>query len=361
MPAVSKKQQRFFGMVRAAQKGEMKNPSSEILDVADDISVKDAKKFAKTKHKGLPEKKMSEENLNELVGGAGTLVRQGIKVGGKKGGRAVQQGQSAAIKAGQGAKAKVAQGNQSKMVGSGKWEKRGAIAGGLAGGIAGGIADGPLPVGDIVGGIAGSKLGGKIGRQLDKRSIKKENYSDWRSEFTLNEWPKWDPEGAKVKRQALGNKDYSWTNKKGEKPGINLGLSKNVNITKNPAKVVKQVFDDKVAKPIAKAVTNQSTKAVKSFATNTAKSAAPIAGGIGAGLAVSKGVDRLMKGGKKIKEDVGYKAFIKQAQDARERVKKRDEVKKNKDAQFVDTKKHGVKFYDKKGSGRIVKGKKIYS
>tara|TARA_R100000152_G_C6724671_1_gene150113 strand:+ start:516 stop:902 length:387 start_codon:yes stop_codon:yes gene_type:complete len=61
LPAVSKAQQRFFGMVRAAQKGEMKNPSSEILDVADDISVKDAKKFAKTKHKGLPEKKKMEE------------------------------------------------------------------------------------------------------------------------------------------------------------------------------------------------------------------------------------------------------------------------------------------------------------
>jgi len=61
MPAVSKKQQRFFGMVRAAQKGEMKNPSKEVLDVADDISMKDAKKFAKTKHKGLPEKKKVDE------------------------------------------------------------------------------------------------------------------------------------------------------------------------------------------------------------------------------------------------------------------------------------------------------------
>ena len=57
MPAVSKAQQRFFGMVRSAQKGKMKNPSSEVLDVADDISVKDAKKMAKTKHKGLPEVK----------------------------------------------------------------------------------------------------------------------------------------------------------------------------------------------------------------------------------------------------------------------------------------------------------------
>ena len=63
MPAVSKKQQRFFGMVRAAQKGEMENPSSEVADVANDISVKDAKKFAKTKHKGLPEKKMQKESF----------------------------------------------------------------------------------------------------------------------------------------------------------------------------------------------------------------------------------------------------------------------------------------------------------
>ena len=61
MSAVSKKQQRFFGIVRAAQKGELEDPSPEVADVADDFSVKDAKKFAKTKHKGLPEKKMQKE------------------------------------------------------------------------------------------------------------------------------------------------------------------------------------------------------------------------------------------------------------------------------------------------------------
>ena len=60
MPAVSKAQQRFFGMVRAAQKGKMKNPSSKVLDVASEISMKDAKKFAKTKHEGLPEKVVSQ-------------------------------------------------------------------------------------------------------------------------------------------------------------------------------------------------------------------------------------------------------------------------------------------------------------
>jgi len=63
MPAVSKKQQRFFGMVRAAQKGEMENPSPEVSKVAATTSVSSVKKFAKTKHKGLPEKKKMEENF----------------------------------------------------------------------------------------------------------------------------------------------------------------------------------------------------------------------------------------------------------------------------------------------------------
>ena len=56
MPAKSVAQQRFMGMVRATQKGEMKNPSPELKDAAKNMSKKDVKKFAKTKHKGLPEK-----------------------------------------------------------------------------------------------------------------------------------------------------------------------------------------------------------------------------------------------------------------------------------------------------------------
>ena len=80
MPAVSKKQQRFFGMVRAAQKGEMKNPSSEVSDVASDISMKDAKKFAKTKHKGLPEKKaVKEESVPRNSMGKPIRIKDKIK------------------------------------------------------------------------------------------------------------------------------------------------------------------------------------------------------------------------------------------------------------------------------------------
>ena len=59
--AVSKKQQRFFGMVRAAQKGEMENPSPEVAKVAATAKRSDVKDFAKTKHKGLPMKKDVKE------------------------------------------------------------------------------------------------------------------------------------------------------------------------------------------------------------------------------------------------------------------------------------------------------------
>jgi hypothetical protein len=55
--SVSKAQQRFMGMVRATQKGEIDDPSPSVAKAAASMSKKDVKKFAKTKHKDLPEKK----------------------------------------------------------------------------------------------------------------------------------------------------------------------------------------------------------------------------------------------------------------------------------------------------------------
>ena len=65
--AVSKKQQRFMGMVHATQKGE-KAPSKEVAKVAKSMPKKEAEKYASTKHKGLPEKvgkKKTEESADE--------------------------------------------------------------------------------------------------------------------------------------------------------------------------------------------------------------------------------------------------------------------------------------------------------
>ena len=67
MPSVSKQQQKFMGIVRAIQKGDA--PASKFSkaarDAAKDMSKSDVKKFAKTKHKGLP-KKVKQELLDRL-------------------------------------------------------------------------------------------------------------------------------------------------------------------------------------------------------------------------------------------------------------------------------------------------------
>ena len=63
--ALSKAQQRFMGMVHAVKKGEMKAPSPEVAKAAASMTGKEAKDFAKTKHKGLPEKKEVKEQQEE--------------------------------------------------------------------------------------------------------------------------------------------------------------------------------------------------------------------------------------------------------------------------------------------------------
>ena len=73
MPAQSKAQQKFMGMVHAVQKGDMEAPSKEVEKAADSMSDKAAKDFASTKHKGLPahvkkeNMKITKERLKELV------------------------------------------------------------------------------------------------------------------------------------------------------------------------------------------------------------------------------------------------------------------------------------------------------
>ena len=58
MPAESKKQQRFFGMVHAVQKGELSpgEVGPAVRKAARNTEYSDAKDIASTKHKNLPEK-----------------------------------------------------------------------------------------------------------------------------------------------------------------------------------------------------------------------------------------------------------------------------------------------------------------
>ena len=204
-------------MVRAAQKGEMKNPSSEILDVADDISVNDAKKMAKTKHKGLPEK-VKEELVSERLGGKG--YKPYTSLTGKKV--------------------------------SGDWEDsdRGA----------------------------GNKAKKRAGGKVEKKSPTYQAY-------VLNK----------------EEDDYSTRDSELKK-------------TKKPR--------DQRYKTLHKA-TNDTTN-----------------------------ID--------VNEDSDYKSFMKSVQDARDRVQKKTDERKKKDAVYVDRVKKGIKFYDKKGKGHIRGGKKVY-
>ena len=76
MPSVSKAQQRFMGLVHAYKKGEVpaSKVSQAVKDAAKSMKKKSTKKFASTKHKGLPNKVRSE-NMNEIS----AVAFQGLK------------------------------------------------------------------------------------------------------------------------------------------------------------------------------------------------------------------------------------------------------------------------------------------
>ena len=150
-----------------------------------------------------------------------SVVRAGIKVAGKRGGRAVQGG----LKSG-----KTATKNAIQKKEAGKGEKIGKVIGGVVGGAAGGAAGAPLGgVGAIGAGIAGGevgeRVGGAIGRKFDKK--KKEDvteakdkkgkgsgtkdacYHKVKSRYSV--WPSAYASGALVKCRKVGA--ANWGNK----------------------------------------------------------------------------------------------------------------------------------------------------
>lgn len=87
MPSKSKSQQRFFGMVDAYKKGELKNPSNKIKKAANGMSMKDVKDFAETKHDGLPEtventikSNLSDKAIKLTENELHTLVKESVMI-----------------------------------------------------------------------------------------------------------------------------------------------------------------------------------------------------------------------------------------------------------------------------------------
>lgn len=81
MPAQSKKQQRFFGLVKGIQEGKATG-SGKAEEVAANMSEKDVRDFAKTKHEDLPESKKEsmDPNVRQLLNYA--AISAGIGLGG---------------------------------------------------------------------------------------------------------------------------------------------------------------------------------------------------------------------------------------------------------------------------------------
>ena len=94
--AVSRQQQKFMGMAHAMQKGErIKGASAELKKVAKTMKKGDVEDFAKTKHKGLPEKKKKDVDETTVAGAVATAPTGGKAAKGMMFGKGVYEGQIA--------------------------------------------------------------------------------------------------------------------------------------------------------------------------------------------------------------------------------------------------------------------------
>lgn len=69
MPSVSQQQQKLFGLALSVKRGETpeSEASGEVMDIVNSMSEKDIKKFAGTKHAGLPRKVKGEGKLRATI------------------------------------------------------------------------------------------------------------------------------------------------------------------------------------------------------------------------------------------------------------------------------------------------------
>ena len=148
-------------------------------------------------------------------------------------------------------------------------------------------------------------------------------------------------------------------------PPIESSNNPNVRSGKlKPGKLEKPALDfmNKKAKDINKPIKliSKGLKTVKKVgkfvSKNPGKTALIGAGVVGAGLLAKKALSRRKKK-KNLKEQTTFPQMQQRIRDAKER---RREQQKKSEKLYMDTKRKGVKFYDKKGTGRLKDGKKIY-
>jgi len=313
MPAVSKKQQKFFGIVRSIQKGEQAPTTPETAKAAEDMKKGDVKKFASTKHKGLPEKKKIEEDrqIKKII----KQLRKSVKSHDKQ---------------------------------ADTLEKK--------------LKEESNP-----------RIPRKKGQPANSKKHS-DLYTDENPKGTIHGLGFKNVDTAKASVSKIRNSSRSHAHKiqaavAMEQRAREMGKTseaavyrKYINSMKKKTKSMKEEI--KLTEFISPdlgykggEVIKKTTKKVKDFPKAVAR--VGVKGGvIGAtaltGAALTK---RLMKKSNNIKEQISFPQMQERIRNAKE---KRREQQKKSEKLYMDTKKKGVKFYDKKGVGRLKDGKKVY-
>tara|TARA_Y100000768_G_scaffold257234_1_gene195564 strand:+ start:35 stop:979 length:945 start_codon:yes stop_codon:yes gene_type:complete len=313
MPAVSKKQQKFFGIVRAIQKGEMAPTTPETAKAASDMKKGDVKKFASTKHKGLPEKKKIEEDrqIKKII----KQLRKSVKAHDKQADtleKKIEEESNPRIprKKGQPANSK----KHSDLYTD--ENPKGTIHG--------------LGFKDVV---TAKKSVSKI------RNSSRSHAHKIQAAVAMEQRAR---EMGKTSEAAVYRKYINSMKKKTKK------MNEKVEYTANEFEKLKKKIGSKKKHDIPSIEEGWSDKYKKSIDCNNPKGFSQKAH---------------CQGRKKIKEEIqtnrkiSFPEIQKRIRDVKE---KRRNQRKESEKLYMDTKKKGVKFFDKKGAGRIRDGKKIY-
>ena len=272
MPSVSKKQQKFFGIVRSVQKGEQSPTTPEVAKAASSMKKGDVKKFASTKHKGLPEKKKIEEDrqIKKII----KQLRKSVKSHDKQ-------------------------------------------------------AD-----------TLEKKLKEESNPRIPRKKGQPAN-SKKHSDLYTDENPKGTIHGLGFKNVATAKASVS-----------KIRNSSRSHAHKIQAAVAMEQRAREMGKTSEAAVYRKYINSMKKKTKKMNEAANPAQQ---AAIAISmkkKGIKP-----KNLKEEIKFAQMQQRIRDAKE---KRREQQKKSEKLYIDTKKKGVKFYDKKGSGRLKDGKKIY-
>ena len=283
MPALSKKQQKFFGIVRAIQKGEQAPTTPETAKAAADMKKSDVKKFASTKHKGLPEKKVTKEELDK---NDKPFVKHLVKK----------------LRSGSKTHAKQADDLEKAMK---------------------------------------EESNPRIPRKKGQPANSKKH-----SDLYTDENPKGTIHGLGFKNVATAKASVS-----------KIRNSSRSHAHKIQAAVAMEQRAREMGKTSEAAVYRKFINSMKKKTKKMNEAANPAQQ---AAIAIS-----MKKKGKKpknFKEQLTYKHFVNKAKESSARVAKNKERQRemNAMAAYKDKKEKGIKFYDKKGTGRIKAGKKVY-